>query len=93
MSLTQQLGFGQWNKLAEACLITAVFIIVFLLNYLVFKLLERMKKPSGILSNHNYKILPCRQCQLIAMGEMASYNGLCPTCEKIPPPGILFGIV
>ena len=74
MSLTQQLGFGQWNKLAEACLITAVFIIVFLLNYLVFKLLERMKKPSGILSNHNYKVLPCRQCQLIAMGEMASYK-------------------
>ena len=86
---------GQWDKLTEICLISAAFIVVFLLTYLVFKLRERRrrkKRSEILLPNESNNIVPCRQCQLIAMGEMASYNGFCPICEKIPPPLVLFGI-
>jgi len=86
---------GQWDKLTEICLISAAFTVAFLLTYLIFKLRERRLKRHNeiLLSNDgNKSSLPCRQCQLIAMGESASYNGFCPVCEKIPPPLILFGI-
>ena len=28
---------------------------------------------------------PCVKCQLIDMGEMACYTGLCPGCGRVPP--------
>ena len=28
---------------------------------------------------------PCVKCQLIEMGEMACYTGLCPGCGRVPP--------
>ena len=83
---------GQWNKLIQICLISAVFMVVFFLTYLIFKLHERRKKQKRgeKLSNENI-IVPCRQCQLIAMGEIVPNHGMCPECEQIPPP--LFEIV
>ena len=28
---------------------------------------------------------PCVKCQLIEMGEMACYTGICPGCGRVPP--------
>ena len=81
------------DKLTETGLISAFFVIALLIGYLVFQIREKRKKPCERLLNDKNKILPCRQCQLIAMGEMASLNGFCSSCEKIPPPLMLFGIV
>lgn len=27
---------------------------------------------------------PCTSCQLIEMGEMACYHGVCPNCGRVP---------
>ena len=83
---------GQWNKSMQLCLIFAVFIVVFFLTYLIFKLHESRKKQKRgeELSTEN-NIVPCTQCQLIAMGEIVPDYGMCPECEQIPPP--LFELV
>ena len=33
----------------------------------------------------NTKDMPCLNCRLIEMGEMACYQERCPQCDKVPP--------
>ena len=51
----------------------------------VFGIVERNKNLQNEQEGADGSDLPCLNCRLIEMGEMACYTERCPQCGNVPP--------
>ena len=68
-----------------ACVATLTFLIVCLMKYAPCCQNYLQRKNINIPFLRQTTHDACVKCQLIEMGEMVCYDGICPGCGRVPP--------
>jgi hypothetical protein len=85
-----------WNTLVVSVVVVLIIIVLIAIGCGIFMICKKDNPETGpgysvAVSNRLFKEgtdgndLPCLNCRLIEMGEMACYTERCPQCGNVPP--------
>merc|ERR1719412_1292520 len=85
-----------WNTLVVSVVVILIIIVLIAIGCGIFLICKKDNPETGpgysvAVSNRLFKEgtdgsdLPCLNCRLIEMGEMACYTERCPQCGNVPP--------